>query len=93
METPRLVKGGNCPFGAGEPLKCNTCNILRSRGRGNAVAGIIGQLFGHMEAFEIVMFNNLGVRFRLVGACNVAKSVCFIHNQVLECDFACVMFT
>ena len=68
-------------------------HLGEGRRQGRAVAGIIGTLFWHMEAFEIVMFNNIGVRFRLVGACKVAKSVCFIHNQVLECDFACVMFT
>ena len=59
----------------------------------NAVAGIIGTLFGHMEAFEIVMFNNIGARIRLVGKSNVAKSHCLINNQVLEGEFACVVFT
>ena len=59
----------------------------------NAVAGIIGTLFLHMEAFEIVMFNNIGARIRLLGKCNAAESHCLINNQVLECEVACVVFT
>ena len=59
----------------------------------NVIVGIIGTLFGHSLAFEIAMFRFVGVRNRVVGECQVVNSHCKMIIQLLECEFACVVFS
>ena len=59
----------------------------------NVIVGIIGKLFGHLLAFEIAMFRFVGVRNRVVEECQVVNSHCKMTNQLLECEFACAVFS
>ena len=59
----------------------------------NVMVGVIGTLFGHSLAFEIAMFRFVGVRNRVVGECQVVNSHCKMKVQLLECEFACVVFS
>ena len=59
----------------------------------NVLVGITGTLFEHSLAVEIAMFRIVGVRNRVVGECQVVDSHCKMISQLLECWFACVVFS
>ena len=75
---------------------CRQSHYCTVAGRGckhNVFVGIIGTLFGHLLAVEIAMFRFVSVRNRVVGECQVVNSHCKMKVQLLECEFACVVFS